>query len=100
MRIPAKHPHHSVTLRINQLEILRQRDVPASLALCLSCMAVSGAMGIQDSWEYEELKAAVSAFMSSHYKDKQHDVTHVPTKEHQMNIKFIGDRIKGILNLG
>lgn len=59
-------------------------------------------MGIQDSWEYEELKAAVSAFMSSHYKDKQHDVTHVLTKGHQMNIKskFIGDWIKGILNLG
>lgn len=59
-------------------------------------------MGIKDSWEYEELKAVVSAFMSRHYKDKQHDLTHVHMKGDQMNIKskFIGDWIKSILNLG
>ena len=58
LRIPAKHPHHSVTLRIIQIGTLRWKEMPA-FALFLSHMALAWAMGIREPWEYKDSKAAV-----------------------------------------
>lgn len=91
MRIPAKHPHHSVTLGKIQFGTLGEGK-------CLHLLFVrhawlwpepweygthggnTGAMGIREPWEYKELKAAVSAFMSRQYAEKQSDLTLVYRK--------------------
>lgn len=98
MSLPAKHSHHSVTLRIVQFRTPGQRETPV-LALCLFMLASglshgnTGVMGIQGT------ESSCFCFLSRQYEEKKCDLPLVHRKGEQMKdkCKFIGDWIKDIL---